>query len=191
MTILQYIKENINGSFVQKEMPFETKTERYKKSHVFCDYGELEENIFFLQKGIIQVEVENSQHDTRIVDFFIDHGFFCAYTSLLTSSPSDVRIIATTDCKVERFEAQALFEAYKTSLVANQLGRYASERLYLRRMKREKDFLTKTAEERYIDLISQNSEITSELNVDQIAKYLGIRPESLSRIRGKSIKQIG
>lgn len=48
---------------------------------------------------------------------------------------------------------------------------------------REKDFLTKSAEQRYQALIAQRPDLIAQVPVHKIAKYLGIHPESLSRIR--------
>jgi len=190
MTISEHIKLNINGSFREEDLPFTTQFQTVQKGHVFCDYQETGRNIYFLQSGIVQVNIENSRSDIRIVDFFFKDSFFGSYSSILESKPSDVQIVAATDCKVEVIFAEELFKAYETSLIANQLGRVETEKLYLKKVKREKEFLTLSAEERYINLISDNSEMISQLSIDSIAKYLGIHPESLSRIRSKTVQQI-
>jgi CRP-like cAMP-binding protein len=124
--------------------------------------------------------------EERILDFIFENNFFGAYTSLLTNQPSDVQLITLAKTKVEILDYNDLQNAYKTSLLANQLGRYVTERLYLNNTKREKDFLTKTAEQRYRELLEKRPDIISSIPVNKIAKYLGIHPESLSRIR-KSI----
>ena len=60
-----------------------------------------------------------------------------------------------------------------------------TEQLYLRKVKREKDFLNKSVEERYADLLARQPLLIQHLAVDKIARYLGIHPNSLSRIRRK------
>lgn len=74
-------------------------------------------------------------------------------------------------------------EAYKTSMLANKLGRIVAEQYYIHKTNREKDFLTKTATERYQALVNYRPELVKQIPVHQIAKYLGIEAESLSRIR--------
>jgi hypothetical protein len=78
---------------------------------------------------------------------------------------------------------QDMTKAYEHSLLANQLGRIVTEQYYIRKTNREKDFLTKTATERYEELITNRPELIHDIPVNMIAKYLGIKPESLSRIR--------
>jgi CRP-like cAMP-binding protein len=76
---------------------------------------------------------------------------------------------------------------YRNSPTANQLGRLMAESLYIRKTQRELDLLTKTAEERYKDLLEKGKTIMEEIPVNKIARYLGIHPESLSRIRANLI----
>ena len=55
--------------------------------------------------------------------------------------------------------------------------------MFLARARREKDFLTLSAEERYLALMHKAPEVIQLIPVNKIARYLGIQPESLSRIR--------
>jgi CRP-like cAMP-binding protein len=74
-------------------------------------------------------------------------------------------------------------KAYSHSLLANKLGRMAAEFYYIRKTQREKDFLTKSASERYLDLLHGRPELVQQIPIQMIAKYLGVTAESLSRIR--------
>ncbi len=71
-------------------------------------------------------------------------------------------------------------------MVANQFGRHVTEHFFIQKLKRENDFLTKSAKEVYLNLISDRPEVIENIPVNKIAKYLGIDPESLSRIRAKT-----
>ncbi|WMN12082.1 Crp/Fnr family transcriptional regulator [Marivirga salinae] len=188
MNIAQYIKKHIDKNFNEGDLPFRTSKKSVTVGHTLCDFGEIENCIYFLIDGIAQVNIMNSKGDVRIIDFFFPENFFCSYTSLIQSTPSDVQIVATTNCELEVVENSELQLAYKNSLLANKLGRYETEKLYLKKVKREKDLLTKTREEIYLELINNKSEIIHQLPIDSIAKYLGIHPESLSRIRKKKTK---
>lgn len=90
---------------------------------------------------------------------------------------------ALTDCDVEIIQYKDIQKAYQTSLLANKLGRMVTEQYYIQKTKREKDFLSKSATERYNELLARRPELVQLIPVNMIAKYLGIKPESLSRIR--------
>lgn len=189
MKISKYIQRHIDENFRDSEMPFPTTIRNVPVGTILCDFGQLEDYVYFLINGIVQVNIINIKGDTRIVDFFFPDNFFCSYTSFLQSSASDVQIITTTACDLEVVEKADLLLAYNNSLITNKLGRFETEKLYLKKVKREKDLITKTKEEIYLELIENKSELIHNLPVDSIAKYLGIHPESLSRIRKKKIKR--
>ena len=119
----------------------------------------------------------------RILDFFLPGSFFSSYSSFLKQSPSDVQVLTITACELEVIYYEDLQDAYEHSLLANKLGRVATEQSYIKRVEREKDFLTKSAERRYQDLLISYPQIIHHIPVNKIAAYLGIHPESLSRIR--------
>ncbi len=169
--------EDLHLNIIEKKIP---------KGKILTDYGQVERHVYFLQSGVVQMTVLGDGIE-KIIDFFGKDTFVCSYASLLTQQPSDVQVISLTDCVVEVFTFEDLQKAYKTSLIINQIGRMVTEWNYIIKVKREKDFLLKTAEERYAALLTEKPDVVAELPVNKIAKYLGIHPESLSRIRKKVV----
>lgn len=186
--IKDYINENLLKSNFQKidSAPFPTYKKTYKKNEVITEFGQIERRAYFLIDGIIESNIPNGT-DIRIIDFTFPNHFVCSYTSFLLQIPSEIRTIAVRDCNVEYFLKEDIENAYKDSLTANQFGRYVTEQFFIKKLKRENELLTKTAEERYLNLIKKSPEVIQNLPVNKIAKYLGIHPESLSRIRNKTI----
>lgn len=183
MTIADYVKSHLH---TDEPLPFPTQVVLLKKGSEITTVGQIEQRVYFLQRGMTEASIIKDDDHERIVDFFFDHNFFSSYTSFITQQPSNVRITCLTDCQLEIIERADLLHAYGTSLLANRLGRYITEQAYMAKTQREKDFLTKTAEQRYLDLIHNRADIIHQIPIHKIAKYLGIHPESLSRLR-KSI----
>ncbi len=183
MTIAQYIRQYVNSSAnINDPLPFATRKKIFNKNEVITTFGQIEDKAYYLVEGLVEISLlENGQE--KIIDFFLPNSFFAAYTSLLTQTPSDVQVIPLTLCRTEVINYKDLQAAYRNSLVANQLGRYVTEQLYITRTQREKDFLTKSAEQRYQTLVAERPDLVAQVPVHKIAKYLGIHPESLSRIR--------
>jgi hypothetical protein len=84
---------------------------------------------------------------------------------------------------VSSIKREALLRENQASLISNQLSLHVAQQLFLSRARREKDFLTLSAEERYRTLFEKDPDVLKHIPVNKIAKYLGIQPESLSRIR--------
>lgn len=185
MNLRQYIKANIDEHFDGK-LPFDVIERKVAKDFTFIDFNIHEENVYFLKEGIVQVAIQ-SKKETRVLDFIFPNSFFASYSSLLTAAPSDVRIVSMTECKVEVINYHQLKASYQYSLIANKLGRIETEKLYIRRVIREKNLLTKNAEEHYSSLLNRYPQIIHHIPLKEISKYLAITPESLSRIRKRVI----
>jgi CRP-like cAMP-binding protein len=186
MNILQYINHLLDiGLKSNDEIPFKITKKEIEAGQIITNYDAIETKVYFLKSGIVQVSLLYND-DERILDFFFENCFLNSYTSFLTKQPSDVQLIALTKVELDVIDDADIQNAYKTSLLANQLGRLVTERLFINNTKREKDLLTKTAEQRYKELLQNRPDIVSLISINKIAKYLGIHPESLSRIR-KSI----
>lgn len=187
MSVLEFINSNFEPVFeCNADLPFIVTKREFEKGEIITSYDQIEQNAYFLITGIVEVTMHHDLEE-KTLDFFFPNSFFCSYTSFLLQQPSNVQIAALTCCELEVINYTELQNAYKTSLIANQLGRVVTETLYIKKSDREKDFLTKSAEERYIDLLSKRADIIKMIPVNKIAKYLGIHPDSLSRIRKKII----
>jgi len=183
MTILEFININLKTNFKDNnELPFKVTEKTFKKGDIITSYGQIERNAYFLIRGLIEITVLKDTEE-KIVEFFLPGCFFGSYTSFLSQKPSDVQVSVLSDCDVEVIDYVELQNAYKTSLIANQLGRLATESIFIINTNREKDLLTKSAQERYDQLLSERPDLIRLVPVNKIAKYLGIHPESLSRIR--------
>jgi CRP-like cAMP-binding protein len=187
MSVKHFIQNNIDSSYnPEDDLPFPILIKNIRKHVIVTPYERIEHHAYFLLSGIVKISMMRHEEEERILEFFFPNSFFSCYTSFITQKPSNVQIETLTDCEVEVIKYADMQEAYKTSLLANKLGRIVAEHYYIHKTNREKDFLTKTATERYQNLVNQRPELVQQIPVHQIARYLGIEPESLSRIR-KSI----
>lgn len=185
MSIHEYIKKYVDEDFdITEELPVPVREGKFPKGSILTEYGEIERRAFFLRKGIVEISVSNGEKES-IMDFIFPDFFFASYTSFLTGEPSDRRLECLTDCTADVMMKEDILKAYQHSLLINKLGRCVSESLYMRRSLREKEFLIADAEQRYAKLVLSRPELIDAVPLYKIANYLGIHPESLSRIRRK------
>jgi CRP-like cAMP-binding protein len=167
------------------ELPFKVEQQWLDKDHVITSYNTLEDKILLLSEGIVQVSTLKGEEE-KILEFVFPGEFFCAYTSFLQQQPSDVQVTTLTKCKVNIIKREDLHRANLVSLLSSHLSLHIAQQLFLSRARREKDFLTLSAEDRYKTLLEKDPEVVKNIPGNKIAKYLGVQAESLSRIR-KSI----
>ena len=181
-SIKQFIQTHVDADFQAEDtLPFICHQKAIPKNTLITRYGQTERYAYFLLSGIVKISMLRDDGQERVLEFFFPGSFFSAYTSFLTAEAADVEIEALCDCEVEMISHSDMQQAYKHSLLANKLGRIVAEHYYIRKTNREKDFLTKSATERYTELLTRRPE--QQIPVQLTARYLGIEPESLSRIR--------
>jgi CRP-like cAMP-binding protein len=101
----------------------------------------------------------------------------------LTQTPSEYELQALTDTIVWQISYNDLQIVYAQTQVGNYLGRFASEKLFLAKSRRELSLLKYNAKERYLRLFSEQPDILKFIPMKYIASYIGITPQGLSRIR--------
>lgn len=144
--------------------------------------GKTADAIYYLTDGIVRVFTVHDEKDICL-DFAFPGMFTTSYASFITRQPAVVSLQAVTPVLGFAFYYADLQALYDKSHGAERVGRLLAEQQYLRKYRRELSFLQYTAQERYQQLLSEHPEVVQHIPVRDIASYLGIAPESLSRIR--------
>ncbi|NID12159.1 Crp/Fnr family transcriptional regulator [Fibrivirga algicola] len=154
----------------------------YAKNAFLVEAGQVEQHIYYLVEGMVRLALNQDGKDISI-DFVFSQNLFSAYSSFLSQQPSAFNVQTLTDVRVLRFSRTHLLSLYDESHQAERIGRLIAEQAFLRKTSREVLFLTSTARQRYVQLLDQNPQLVQLISVKHLASYLGIEPESLSRIR--------
>lgn len=154
----------------------------YDKNDFLIQAGQVEKYIYYVTEGMVRLFLNDNGKDISL-DFIFGHNFASAYSSFLTGQPTQFTAQALTDVRALRFSRTNLLALYDQSHTAERIGRLIAEQAFLRKTSREVQFLTSSAKQRYEQLLEQNPVLVQTISVRHLASYLGIEPESLSRIR--------
>ena len=154
----------------------------YPKNDFLIQAGQVEKYIYYLDEGMVRLFLNDNGRDISL-DFIFSNDFVSAYSSFLTGQPTAFTVQALTDVQAVRFSRTNLLALYEQSHKAERIGRLIAEQAFLRKTSREVQFLTSNAKQRYIQLLEQSPVLVQTIPVRHLASYLGIAPESLSRIR--------
>lgn len=113
-------------------------------------------------------------------------GFMTAFGSYTTGASSYESLECITDCELLRISKEKLDALFRHSQKWTEAGRIVNEQVVLYNEQRTRDLVSKTAEERYLQLLHEHPDYLQHVPLQYIASFIGIKPESLSRIR-KSI----
>ena len=155
---------------------------KFDKNTTVLKFGKTEKHLSFISKGIIRLYLPKEDSDLTF-GFLFENEFVTAYDSLLTQTPSEYEIETLTETILWQISNKDLQEVYKRTKNGNIIGRKMAENMYLIKSKRELSLLSKTAEERYLNLFSNRPELLKQIPLKYIASYIGVTPQALSRIR--------
>ena len=142
----------------------------FNKNEIITRQGETENYLSFIESGIIRFFIPEDEKELTF-NFSFNKEFTCAYDSFLTQTI------------VWQISYSDLQKVYAQTQVGNYLGRFASEKLFLAKSRRELSLLKYNAKERYLKLFSEQPDILKFIPMKYIASYIGVTPQGLSRIR--------
>lgn len=147
--------------------------------------GELAKYAAFIAKGCLRSYVIDPKGKEHIVMFAPENWWLADNISLATKTPSQYFVDAIEDSSVLLIDP-----ASHEKLVENSPGYAAAFRKGLQRHAAAKDerivkSLSNSAEERYLDFLKIYPSIATRVPQWMVASYLGLSPETISRIRKK------
>lgn len=165
-------------TFVQHGQLIET-----AKNEVIKKYGEAEKYFYFIIKGSGGIMFfQNNNY--LCIDLCYENDFFGDYLSFITNQKTDLEVICFEPSILFRIDKQNFEELSKTEY-GRIICQTASESLYIHKQTQQLELLSKTAEQRYLEILEKQPNIIQRTPNKYIASYLGITPESFSRIRKK------
>lgn len=154
----------------------------YAKDEIILEADKVCKFIGFLLKGNTRVyEIVEGIEVNRV--FFLEKNFVTEYYSFITQSPSKEWIICLEDCEVLMVYYDDLQKLYEKHKSIERMGRRVAEQMYIRQRNKVAQFLILNPEERYLYLLNNRPQLLDQIPHYHIASYLGITPQSLSRIR--------
>ena len=162
------------------EEVFYKKNEIIKASHSIGHYG------YFLLKGAVGSFVWK-KNNFACLDIFLENSFFADDYSLTSGNPSPLEIRSLEACHLLRLHRSNIEELKKSS-IGKMLFLVGEQQDNAKKQHQQIELMTKTAEERYQEILENQPELLRRIPQKHIASLLGITSQSLSRIRRKFLQ---
>lgn len=154
----------------------------YKKGTVLLREGETSKEAYFVLEGCVrQYYVVNGEEKTS--NFFTDEQWVVAIKSISQGIPSDHYIDCCTDCKLVVGNRHKEDDLYRQYPKLETISRKVMEKVFAEQQEIMAAYLTDSPEQRYLKLLKARPDLFQIIPQYQIASYIGVKPESLSRIR--------
>lgn len=155
-----------------------------KKHAFYLKDGQVCKSMVIVYKGGLRYFSRSEKGDYTL-GFAFEGEWLGDYESFLLQTPSDCFIEALEDCELFTLSYADMQALYQQSQRFERFGRIIAENLFIKTAKSKRNLMVQSAEDRYLDLLTSQPHILERLPLNLIASYLGIQPQSLSRIRAK------
>lgn len=150
--------------------------------------GDVCKSLYFINQGCLRYfYVVDGEEKTG--QFFFENSWFTDLESFLSEQPSLQNVQALESTQLMVLPKTVLYELYEQNPKMERFGRLAVENAFLGIRKKNEMLTNQSPEERYLHLLKTRPKVVARVPQIYIASYLGIKPESLSRIRKRIFEQ--
>ena len=149
----------------------------------FAVQGERNRRCGLVEEGAFRYLHETAEGDRHVVGFAFAGEFVGDYISMRNDAPAWVSIEAMCDSRVLTLTGERLEKFYRTDAAHERLGRTVAEHMLAEIYERLLQSYVSTPQERYESLLARCPGLLELVPLRELASFLGVRPETLSRIR--------
>ncbi len=158
------------------------KIEEYKCNDAVLHECEVCNKLWFLAKGLVRYTI-NNDGDERTFIFRNEGNFISDIEGLIKHTSATKSIITIEDCTIYAITKANLQLFFEEVSQGEKFGRLLIENIFVSAVNHIVSFYTESPEQRYIKLIKQNKDFIQRIPQYHIASFLGIKPQSLCRIK--------
>ena len=159
------------------------------KGEYFLQSGEINKHLGFIHKGLVRYFVYKDDEESTF-EFTKEGEFIADYQSFNTKTESLQNIQAIEDCELLIISYDAVQKIFNSTTNGNLIGRKIIEHRFGIMVNQLLAVYMQNNEERYQNFIKYYSDLSQRIPQYLIASYVGVKPESLSRIRRRFTNKI-
>jgi CRP-like cAMP-binding protein len=161
---------------------------KYRKRQYIMQEGDVTRYETYILSGLTRTYEVDDKGQEHVVQFGLEDWWVGDLYSFLTETPTTYNVDCLEDTEVLQINKQNLEELYARVPKMERHFRIMIQNAYIASTRRILSTLMKPAGERYNEFIRKYPNIEQRVPNHQIASYLGITPQSLSRIRAAGVK---
>lgn len=160
---------------------------KIRKRQYLLQEGEICKSVAFVNHGMLRSYLVDEKNNEHIIQFAPEGWFISDLSSFITNDFSNLNIDAIEDSELVLVSQAS--HAYLENVVPGffRFNCLQYRGAYIALQKRLTNMFTLSAEEKYTKLLNIYPDIMQRIPQHMIASYLGLKPETLSRVRKKLI----
>ena len=162
---------------------------KLRKKQYLLQEGDVSKFIAFVEKGSLRSYTVDEKGSEHIIQFALEGWTISDLYSFLTSEPATYTIDALEDSELALISKSAHEELLKTLPKYETYVRLQLTGAYIAMQRRLTSIISLSLEERYASFTATYPNIVQRVPQHMIASYMGLTPETLSRLRKKIINK--
>jgi CRP-like cAMP-binding protein len=179
-----YVLNDLEKSLVQDNFH----SRLYRKRQYVLQEGDVCNQFNFVVRGCLRTYNVDKKGNLHILQFGTENNWINDLGSFHGMKPSTLNIDALEDTVVLQISLDDLISLYKQSPVFDRIFRVLIENGYIHLQERLLQNISSTAEERYEAFLERYPHLINRISQVQIAAFMGVTPEFLSRLRNQRTK---
>jgi CRP/FNR family transcriptional regulator, anaerobic regulatory protein len=155
----------------------------FNKNEIIEQQDKIPEYLYFIVSGFMRLFYYDKNGDEVTTQINHTMGFTASYLRFIHGIKAKENVECITDCELLRISKPNLIRIIEASENFKTFSLMIFEQAITNAENRADDLATLNAEQRYKKLLQEKPEILQNVPIQYIASYLGMKPESLSRIR--------
>ena len=153
------------------------------KGQIVFRQGEKDRFLYFIEKGIVKAYYTTPDGKEFIKSFLTEGDVIGNMSSLVDNTENTFSVECLEDTTLYKIDFSEFMKKAREEIETAAILNSGLINLAIKKEKREYEFLCLSAADRYLSLIDSMPGIISRVTQNDIARYLGITPVALSRIR--------
>lgn len=183
--IEKYVSLSDKDKYVMEQLFIKKKI---NSNDCFLQSGEVCREFAFIEQGLFRHYINNDGIEETFY-FSSENNFVCDYDSFINKKISNKTIVALEDTVIYSISFSNLQLFYSRVSTGERFGRLYSEEIFTNAVKHILSIHTDSAEQRYLNFLNLYKHIQQRIPQYYIASFIGVTPQSLSRIRRQMVNK--
>lgn len=153
--------------------------------HFYIHANAIQNEIGFVAQGLLRAFYVDQKGNEITVNFVRENRYATHYTAFISRTASKYYFQCIEPTVIVNLAYDHIQAAYNKYPNIERYGRLVAEEVLKFQQKRIESFLFETAQQRYLEFMSENPDLYHRVSVSHLSSYLGIERQTLTRIRQK------